>query len=173
MLRFITTALRLIRGQACFRVWDELRRDQRGAAMWLMVTGLIPAIGLIGSAIDIGRVYMVKTQLQAGVDAAALASARNFSVSGSEPNSRENQARAYFNGNVPPGFMGVTTAHPRSQIPDRQRRQRHDDHREHHGADDLHEGLRLFGDAGDGGRQGAAPAPPGSRSWWCSTTPVR
>jgi Flp pilus assembly protein TadG len=108
MSRSLSTVLQSIGARlrdGCAR----LRRDQRGSAMWLMVAGLIPSIGLIGSGIDAGRIYMVKTQLQAGVDAAALAGARAFSISGTEPNSRESQAAAYFNGNFPTGFMGSAT----------------------------------------------------------------
>lgn len=73
----------------------------------MMVAGLIPVIAAMGSAIDAGRIYIVKSQLQTGVDAAALAGARAFAVSGSAANSRESQVRAYFGGNFPDGYMGT------------------------------------------------------------------
>lgn len=86
----------------------RLLADRRGSAITMMAAGLIPAIAALGSAIDAGRIYIVKSQLQTGVDSAALAGARAFSVSGNAANSRENQARAYFNGNFPVAYMGVT-----------------------------------------------------------------
>lgn len=74
----------------------------------MMAAGLIPAIAAMGSAIDAGRIYIVKSQLQTGVDAAALAGARAFAISGTAANSRENQVQAYFSGNFPDNYMGVS-----------------------------------------------------------------
>jgi len=79
----------------------RLRSNRRGSAIAMMAAGLIPAIAALGSAIDAGRIYIVKSQLQTGVDAAALAGARAFSVSGTASNSRESQVAAYFRGNFP------------------------------------------------------------------------
>lgn len=87
---------------------SKLLADRRGSAVAMMAAGLIPAIAALGSAIDAGRIYMVKSQLQTGVDAAALAGARSFSITGTAPNSRESQARAYFSGNFPNAYLGVT-----------------------------------------------------------------
>lgn len=75
----------------------------------MMVAGLIPGIAALGSAIDAGRVYVVKSQLQAGVDAAALAGARAYELDDDTPAGRNAQARAYFSGNFPTGYMGTTT----------------------------------------------------------------
>ena len=86
----------------------RLRGNRRGSAIAMMAAGLIPAIAALGSAIDAGRIYIVKSQLQTGVDAAALAGARAFSVSGTASNSRESQVAAYFSGNFPDTYMGVT-----------------------------------------------------------------
>ncbi|WP_271300263.1 TadE/TadG family type IV pilus assembly protein [Sphingomonas sp. CV7422] len=86
------------------RLW----RDRRGSAITLMVVGLIPGIAALGSAIDTGRVYIVKSQLQAGVDAAALAGARAFAVADTSPAGRDAQAMAYFRGNFTDGYMGTT-----------------------------------------------------------------
>ncbi|MFN3434088.1 MAG: pilus assembly protein TadG-related protein, partial [Sphingomonas sp.] len=84
-------------------------RDRRGSAISMMVAGLIPGIAALGSAIDAGRVYVVKSQLQAGVDAAALAGARAYELDDDTPAGRNAQARAYFSGNFPTGYMGTTT----------------------------------------------------------------
>ncbi len=85
------------------RVW----RDRRGSAISMMVAGLIPGIAALGSAIDAGRVYVVKSQLQAGVDAAALAGARAYELDNPTPAGRNAQALAYFRGNFPNGYMGT------------------------------------------------------------------
>jgi Flp pilus assembly protein TadG len=98
------------------KAWAGLRRaidaiycDQRGSTIAMMTAGLIPAIGALGGAIDAGRMYVVKSQLQAGVDAAALAGARAFGVTDASPNSRGRQVNAYFDGNFPrnPNYMGT------------------------------------------------------------------
>jgi Flp pilus assembly protein TadG len=95
------------------QAWERLRdranavwRNRRGSAISIMAAGLIPAIAALGSAIDAGRLYVVKSQLQAGVDAAALAGARAYQIKGTALNSRESQAQAYFDGNFPAGYMG-------------------------------------------------------------------
>ena len=72
----------------------------------MMAAGLIPAIAALGSAIDIGRAYIVKSQLQAGVDAAALAGARAFGVEDRTPQGRDAQVDRYFYGNFPENYMG-------------------------------------------------------------------
>ena len=81
--------------------------NKRGSAVAMMAAGLIPAIAALGSAIDAGRIYIAKSQLQTGVDAAALAGARAFAISGTAANSRESQIKAYFSGNFPDTYMGV------------------------------------------------------------------
>ncbi|GAA0663737.1 hypothetical protein FHT00_001192 [Sphingomonas insulae] len=85
-----------------------LWQDRRGSAITMMVAGLIPGIAALGSAIDAGRVYVVKSQLQAGVDAAALAGARAYELDNDTPAGRNAQALAYFSGNFPNGYMGTS-----------------------------------------------------------------
>lgn len=75
----------------------------------MMAAGLIPVIAALGAGIDIGRAYMVKSQLQAGVDAGALAGARAFGVTDNSSSSRRNQACAYFEGNFSDGYLGSST----------------------------------------------------------------
>ena len=75
----------------------------------MMTAGLIPAIAALGSAIDLGRIYIVKSQMQAGVDAAALAGARAFGVTDGSPQGRASQVNRYFTGNFPTGYMGAAT----------------------------------------------------------------
>lgn len=88
---------------------NRLMRDARGATLPIMVAALFPVLGAVGSGVDIGRLYMVKSQLQAGVDAAALAGAKSFAVedkTGHDPKSRDNQIEAYFEGNFPANYLG-------------------------------------------------------------------
>ena len=87
----------------------QLRSDRRGSAIAMMTAGFIPVVAALGAGIDIGRAYMVKSQLQAGVDAAALAGARAFGVNDQSASSRGHQARAYFDGNFADNFLGSTT----------------------------------------------------------------
>lgn len=51
----------------------RLRKDQSGNTIALMAAGLIPLTAMIGSGVDISRVYLVKTRLQQACDAGALA----------------------------------------------------------------------------------------------------
>lgn len=85
------------------RLW----RDRRAAVLPMLAAFTIPAIGAIGSGIDAARIYMAKSQLQAGVDAAALAGARAFAVTDGTPKARDKQVEAYFYGNFPTGYLQV------------------------------------------------------------------
>ena len=51
----------------------RLRRDVSGNTLALAAAALIPLIGIIGSGVDISRMYIVKTRLQHACDAGALA----------------------------------------------------------------------------------------------------
>lgn len=102
--------LRNFRSAATTRIPTRMRRlgpDRSGSAIALMVAGLIPVMAALGASIDIGRLYMVKSQLQAGADAAALAGARAFAVTDGSTKSRTVQVSSYFYGNFPTTFMGV------------------------------------------------------------------
>jgi len=89
-------------------VMKRLMKSTRGAAMPLIAGGMIPALAAIGSGIDYGRLYVVKTRLQTGVDAAALAGARAYAVDDGSTRARDAQAQAYFDANYPDEFMGST-----------------------------------------------------------------
>ena len=52
---------------------SKLLRDQRGNAMMLTAAAIIPVIGIVGSAVDIGRAYMAQLRLQQACDAGVLA----------------------------------------------------------------------------------------------------
>lgn len=86
----------------------KLLRESRGATMAIVAIAMLPAIAAVGSAVDMGRIYMVRSQLQAGADAAALAGARAFNVDDGSDNDRDIQVDAYFSSNFPEGYMGTT-----------------------------------------------------------------
>lgn len=91
----------------------RLLRDQRGTTLAMMTAGLFPAIAAVGSAVDLGRVFLVRSQMQAGVDAAALAGARSFGVTdAARADSRDQQVKAYFRENFPDDFLGAGQIEP-------------------------------------------------------------
>lgn len=99
------------------RSGGRLAASRRGATLPMMAAGMIPVLAAIGSAVDIGRVYMARLQMQAGVDAAALAGARAFAVTGAHrPDSREAQVSAYFLANFPLGYLGTGTVAPEADF---------------------------------------------------------
>jgi Flp pilus assembly protein TadG len=90
------------------RLLGGFMRSARAATLPMMAAGLIPMIAAIGGAIDIGRIYIVKSQMQAGADAAALAAANAFdNASESDENGRYKQAVYYYSDNLPNGYMGL------------------------------------------------------------------
>lgn len=104
------TASRSSRWVGAVHAMCRMLRNRRASAIPMMAAGLIPAIAALGASIDAGRMYIVKSQLQAGVDAAALAGARAFGVTDGSANSRTVQVDAYFDGNFSrtPAYMGTT-----------------------------------------------------------------
>lgn len=65
---------------------NALRRDQRGAALVLVVAGLVALLAMAGLAIDMGHLGHNKARLQSTVDAAALAAAKVLDqTEGAEP----------------------------------------------------------------------------------------
>lgn len=88
------------------RFRSGLLRDQTGATLPLMAAAMIPILAGIGTAVDLGRVYLVKSQMQAAVDAAALAGARSFNVDDNTTADRDEQVKTYFRENFPDGYLG-------------------------------------------------------------------
>ena len=82
-------------------VLGRLRRDARGNALAIMAAALIPLCAFTGSAIDIARMYVVKTRLQTACDAGALAGRKFMNSTSTPPNTTltgtaGTQADAYF-----------------------------------------------------------------------------
>ncbi|HEY1607427.1 MAG TPA: TadE/TadG family type IV pilus assembly protein [Allosphingosinicella sp.] len=87
----------------------RLRRDERGNTLAIMAASLIPMIGMVGSAVDISRAYLVKTRLQQACDAGVLAARRTMSgQSISGDTNAQTQATNFFNINLKNGAYGAT-----------------------------------------------------------------
>jgi Flp pilus assembly protein TadG len=74
-------------------------RRQRGAAVLLIVVGLLALVAMAGLAIDTGHLTLNKSRLQSTVDAAALAAAKVLDQTGSTAQA-DAAARATFDANV-------------------------------------------------------------------------
>jgi Flp pilus assembly protein TadG len=85
--------------------------DQRGNVLILWAVFLIPLIGVVGSAIDIGRGYVTRNQMQTACDAAALAGRRAMS-SASVDSAVQAEALKFFNFNFAQGLFGSATFTP-------------------------------------------------------------
>lgn len=93
------------------RLVSFLRRlvaERRAAAMPIVVAAIIPSLAMLGAGVDTARGYMAKSQLQTGVDAAALAGARAFQINDGSDLSRSQQVDSYFYGNFPKGYLDTS-----------------------------------------------------------------
>ena len=57
----------------------RLLRSSKAATLPMIAAAIIPLMGIIGSALDMSRIYLVKTRLQQACDAGALAARRSMS----------------------------------------------------------------------------------------------
>jgi len=85
----------------------KLLRDQRGNAMMLTAAAIVPVIGIVGSAVDIGRGYMAQLRLQQACDAGVLAGRRAM-AGGTYGQTQQAEANKMFNFNYPTGMYGST-----------------------------------------------------------------
>ncbi len=88
-------------------------RDTRANTLAIMTMALIPLAGMVGGGIDISRMYIVKTRLQHGCDAGALAGRKAMgggnwvqTVNG-DSNYPENTAKKFFDANYNKDAYGV------------------------------------------------------------------
>ena len=88
---------------------SRLARARAGATLPMVAAAMIPIVAGVGMAVDLGRIYLVKSQMQAAADAAALAGARSFNVDDGSSADRDTQVATYFRDNFPDGFMGSGT----------------------------------------------------------------
>lgn len=83
----------------------KLLRDRRGNALMLTAAAIVPVIGIVGSAIDIGRGYMAQLRLQQACDAGVLAGRRYMSGS-TYSDAAKTEASNMFAFNYPAGLYG-------------------------------------------------------------------
>ena len=72
----------------------------------MFAMALIPMVAMSGSAVDIGRSYLVKTRLQQACDAGVLAGRRAMAT-GTYGTAEQAQATSYFNTNMSNGVTGA------------------------------------------------------------------
>lgn len=82
----------------------RLADSRTGNTIPIVASALVPLLGVIGASVDVGSAYMVKSQLRAAVDAAALAGG---TVTGDTAR-RNEEIEKYFKANFPDGYMGTT-----------------------------------------------------------------
>jgi Flp pilus assembly protein TadG len=58
----------------------RLRGDEAGNTIAIFAAAVIPTIGLIGGAVDMSRIYLVKTSLQAACDAGSLTGRKTMAI---------------------------------------------------------------------------------------------
>lgn len=107
-------SLSVRRWQSRFCQWQPLRcfarrllEDDRGATAVYVVLGLTVMIAAMGTGLDAGRAYIVKSRLSSALDAAALAGGLTMFDA-----TRDDDIRKYFRVNFPDGFMGATITGP-------------------------------------------------------------
>jgi len=86
---------------------SRLRRDVRGNMLAFMAALLVPLAALSGSAVDVARLYAVKTRLQQACDAGALAG-RKMMVASSDPSldpAASSAAQTFFTNNFQSGWF--------------------------------------------------------------------
>ncbi len=90
-------------------VLRRLARSESGNTLAMMAAFLIPLSALVGSAVDTGRLYLVKVRLQQACDAGALAG-RKFMIDNNVATLDSNavtQAKIFFAQNFPSGVVGT------------------------------------------------------------------
>lgn len=90
--------------------WSTLAHDVRGNTLAMMAMFLIPLSGLVGSAVDISRLYVVKARLQQACDAGALAGRKFMLDTGTTLDSNAAaQAQSFFANNFKKDNSGAGT----------------------------------------------------------------
>lgn len=84
-----------------------LLSDQRGNAFMLTAAAIIPVIGIVGSAVDIGRAYMTQLRLQQACDSGVLAGRRAMGGA-TYSDAAQAEANKMFNFNFPEAKYGAS-----------------------------------------------------------------
>ena len=87
------------------------RKNQRGYAVIMTALTMLVSIPLVGLAVDVSTLYMIKAKLQQAVDAGALAGARalaNGDTAAAQASNAASTATLFFNANFPTAYWGTT-----------------------------------------------------------------
>ena len=87
----------------------RLRKDESGNVIAIMAAAIFPAIGIIGGGVDMSRIYLTRTSLQAACDAGALMGRRtmgNSSVWAANDGRANMRAEQLFDTNFANGAYG-------------------------------------------------------------------
>ena len=87
------------------------RKNQKGMAVIMTALTMLVSIPLVGLAVDVAVLYMIRGKLYQAVDAAALAGARAL-AQGATPGAQTSAAQAaatkFFNANFPAGYWATS-----------------------------------------------------------------
>ena len=96
------------------RLFARLIADRAGNTIALVAAALFPLLALLGSSVDMGRLYVVQSRLQQACDAGTLAARKqiagmpNYNASsGGDQAIVINRGRMLFNSNFPPNLYGA------------------------------------------------------------------
>jgi len=89
----------------------RLRESEGGNVLVLTAASIVPLIAMIGGAVDMSRIYLIKTRLQQACDAGALAGRREMANS-SWTSANDATAKNFFATNYPSGSYGTSGATP-------------------------------------------------------------
>jgi Flp pilus assembly protein TadG len=89
----------------------RLGRNQAGNVLILTTAMLIPLVALVGSGVDIGRSYVVRSRMQQACDSASLAGRRSLSQ-GQSTATASAEATKFFNFNFKQGSYGTSAFTP-------------------------------------------------------------
>lgn len=92
-------------------VLTRLARDKGGNTLAIMAAAMIPLIGLVGSGVDLSRLYIVKTRLQHACDAGALAGRKTMGGGMWDQNNYypRTEALKFFDANIQTNPYGATS----------------------------------------------------------------
>lgn len=87
------------------------RKKQRGMAVVMTTLTMLVSIPLVGLAVDVSVLYMIRGKIFQAVDSASLAGARalaNGANSNAQTSSAQAEATKFFNANFPAGYWGTS-----------------------------------------------------------------
>jgi Flp pilus assembly protein TadG len=92
-------------------ILTRLLKNEAGNVIAIMAAAVVPVIGLVGGGVDVSRLYLAQTRLQAACDAGSLMGRKVMGGSQwADYSGRANQqAERAFNANFEPGAFGTGT----------------------------------------------------------------